>query len=246
MKFSIKNKLFSIFSFFSVLSFGQANNYYLDRVGKLLDESQYKDLKEQALNFPGQHKGEELELVEELILIYENIDSLVYSFNLIVTDNVETTNNELKNRNSLVRKMYPLKNAESLEGKVISLNYLKGKPTLINLWFTSCVPCVAEMPALNKLRKENLDRFNFLSITMNSKSKVTNFLKKHQYDFLHIVNSKELTTDMGFAYYPVNIFLDKEGKVISFEHSVPYTTSANGEGFYDTGKFLWILESLLR
>src|SRR5690606_15898531 len=31
---------------------------------------------------------------------------------------------------------------------------LRGKVLVLNFWFKSCAPCVAEMPALNKLRNE--------------------------------------------------------------------------------------------
>lgn len=36
-------------------------------------------------------------------------------------------------------------------GKELRLTDLKGKPVLVNLWATWCAPCVAELPALDKL-----------------------------------------------------------------------------------------------
>jgi thiol-disulfide isomerase/thioredoxin len=33
-----------------------------------------------------------------------------------------------------------------LNGKKISFTELNGKPTLINFWFTTCAPCIDEMP----------------------------------------------------------------------------------------------------
>lgn len=36
-------------------------------------------------------------------------------------------------------------------GKKLELTNLKGKPLLVNLWATWCAPCVAELPALDRL-----------------------------------------------------------------------------------------------
>lgn len=40
------------------------------------------------------------------------------------------------------------------EGQAMSLSDFKGKTILVNLWATWCVPCRAEMPALDKLQAE--------------------------------------------------------------------------------------------
>jgi thiol-disulfide isomerase/thioredoxin len=43
---------------------------------------------------------------------------------------------------------------EGPEGKKLSLADFKGRAVLLNLWATWCVPCRAEMPALDKLQAE--------------------------------------------------------------------------------------------
>ena len=40
-------------------------------------------------------------------------------------------------------------------GKQLALASLKGKPILLNLWATWCAPCLAEMPALDRLAAGN-------------------------------------------------------------------------------------------
>lgn len=41
--------------------------------------------------------------------------------------------------------------AKTLAGKILSRKSLKGKIVVMNFWFIGCKPCVAELPALNKL-----------------------------------------------------------------------------------------------
>jgi thiol-disulfide isomerase/thioredoxin len=66
----------------------------------------------------------------------------------------------------------------------MTLNSLKGKPTLIN-WFTNCAPCIEEIPVLNKIMNDNKDRFNFVAITFDDKEKVSKLLKR-KFDFTHM------------------------------------------------------------
>ena len=40
----------------------------------------------------------------------------------------------------------------------------RGKPTLISIWSSWCVPCVVEAPYLNRLRKDLGGRYNFIYV----------------------------------------------------------------------------------
>lgn len=111
---------------------------------------------------------------------------------------------------ALVGKKFPKEQVRSLLGENVVLN---NKPTLINLWYTSCKPCVAEIPFLNEIRKEYKDRVNFIAITFERKEVVEKFLKKRSFDFLHIVDSKKFLDDLGVRLYPKNIFIDRSSIV---------------------------------
>lgn len=53
-------------------------------------------------------------------------------------------------------------------GKELRLTDLKGKPLLINLWATWCAPCVAELPALDKLAGTLDGKVKVLSVNQDS------------------------------------------------------------------------------
>jgi len=42
----------------------------------------------------------------------------------------------------------------SIDGDSIQIGGKQKKPTLINLWFVQCPGCVAETPALNKIKEK--------------------------------------------------------------------------------------------
>jgi thiol-disulfide isomerase/thioredoxin len=223
----------------------QPNLYYLDRYGNIQDEDTYTTIKDSAINSAGTHNGDSLVLFENLIELRNSNDSILYSYSWIVTDDLEETEKEYQQLNSMIGEVYPIKSSRTLLDTLINIDDLKGKPTLINLWFTRCAPCIREIPILNAMKSKNNDRFNFLAITMDSEQKVNRFLEKHKFDFNHIVGSKELTTQLGFRHFPMNIFLDKKGRIVLIENSVPLKVNESGVSDMCSDKFLKVLESLL-
>jgi peroxiredoxin len=102
-----------------------------------------------------------------------------------------------------------------LNGKEYKLSDWNGKIVVLNFWFTECVPCIQEMPELNKVAEKYKDNAGiaFLSITYDSEEKVRNFLAKHDFHYPVAAGQKALTDQYGIAGYPTNMVLDKTGKV---------------------------------
>ena len=103
----------------------------------------------------------------------------------------------------------------NMAGDKFSAQELKGKITVINFWFESCAPCIAEIDALNQLFLKFKDNpnFRFLSLTTDSPEKAKEAVKK--YDILFDVFSiKRKECERLFCTeFPTNIIVDQEGKV---------------------------------
>ncbi|MEO6387189.1 MAG: TlpA disulfide reductase family protein [Croceibacterium sp.] len=54
-------------------------------------------------------------------------------------------------------------------GTTLKLDTPSGKPTLVNLWATWCVPCVSEMPLLNAMAGELGDGVRVLTVNEDTK-----------------------------------------------------------------------------
>ncbi|MFC6269602.1 TlpA family protein disulfide reductase [Frigoriflavimonas asaccharolytica] len=111
----------------------------------------------------------------------------------------------------LIGMKFPIENYKDAKGNFYTKDFMVGKPTIINFWFTKCMPCVEEMPILNSFSEKFGDKVNFISITFNSEKEVQEFLKTHPYDFLHITNSKDEIEKLKISAYPTTLFLDKDG-----------------------------------
>jgi thiol-disulfide isomerase/thioredoxin len=135
---------------------------------------------------------------------------------------------EMKNRYLLKDTIYnfigkelPKFSLTSLKGDKLNSDYLRGKPTLINFWFSNCSPCIEEMPVLNEIKSHFGNDVNFISITYEDSNEVTEFLKRREFNFTHLTDSRDYLKSFGFFGYPKTLILDKNLIIIEIEKLIP-------------------------
>ena len=102
-----------------------------------------------------------------------------------------------------------------LEGKRIKLSELKEKVVVLNFWFTTCGPCIQEMPKLNELVKEfENEDVVFLAITFNKKEVVKQFLEETDFNYTIAANATAVTNTYGVQSYPTSIIVNKKGQIV--------------------------------
>jgi peroxiredoxin len=99
-----------------------------------------------------------------------------------------------------------------ITGKKWSLAALKGKTVVLNFWFTTCIPCIEEMPKLNDIKKQYSDAgVVFLAMGRDDSAAIKAFLKAHPFEYALIAK----TTEIGKAYhvsnYPTSMVIDPKG-----------------------------------
>jgi thiol-disulfide isomerase/thioredoxin len=105
---------------------------------------------------------------------------------------------------------------EDLSGNTHSIKSFNGKPLLISVWATWCVPCVAEMPKLKELYTKYKDNLEILSFSTDTDEiKLRNFVSVKKMDWINVYNRRDLChiygSDMGV---PQVYLLDKNGVII--------------------------------
>ncbi|MBE2280695.1 MAG: redoxin domain-containing protein [Ignavibacteriaceae bacterium] len=100
---------------------------------------------------------------------------------------------------------------------------IKAKYTLIDFWATWCMPCVDEIPELEKVYKNYKDKgFEIYSISMSESSKdVENFrAKRFPMPWKHIVpadQGEQIATVFEVFYIPRMLLVDANGNIIGTE-----------------------------
>ena len=185
-------------------------------------------------------------LKEEAFVTFEKEKSISRNDSIIVFGSFEVKNSKALNNylGRYLNKKIPDYLLTTIEGEEISLSNYHGKPTLINFWFTRCPPCIEEMPVLNELKREHGNEFNFISITYENKESVESFLKKHEFNFDHIISADKLIEDLDVKAYPLNLFIDKNGVIKYAKDGIPMIYKDGKSEIGDGQKFLELLNSL--
>ena len=104
---------------------------------------------------------------------------------------------------------------KTIDGKIITQSDLKGKTVFYNFWFVACKPCVAEIPALNKLSaKYQGDSILFIGISFDNEDRIRDFLQKRKFDFqIASLPQNEIDPIKKISFYPFTAIITKEGKL---------------------------------
>ena len=70
-----------------------------------------------------------------------------------VKSNKPTQKNKQDEKSVVVStKSFPDFNLSTTSGKKLTLQNFQGKPTLLSFYYSTCIPCIQEVPVLNKLK----------------------------------------------------------------------------------------------
>lgn len=103
----------------------------------------------------------------------------------------------------------------SLEGQNVRLSGLRGKVVFLNIWATWCPPCVAEVPAIQKLHDSMKDEeVAFLLVSSEAPEHVHGFVGKKQWRvpvYTPITRMPNVFVTDGI---PATFILNRQGDVV--------------------------------
>ncbi|MCH7711843.1 MAG: TlpA family protein disulfide reductase [Proteobacteria bacterium] len=105
------------------------------------------------------------------------------------------------------------------EGRPLTLADFRGKVILLNIWATWCIPCLREMPTLDRLQaKLGGPRFEVvvLSIDIGGVGVVKKFYRALRLEALGIYVDKttRARTALGITGIPTTLLIDRQGREI--------------------------------
>jgi len=110
----------------------------------------------------------------------------------------------------------------------ITSDIFRGKTTLLNFWYRGCMPCMAEMPALKKLKEEwaHNEEVQFISVCLDSiyiqhdsvfvqsdRIHSTKPIPDYHVEtgFRHIGGGSSIADSFMVRAYPTNLIIDQNG-----------------------------------
>lgn len=110
---------------------------------------------------------------------------------------------------------FPLKD---VTGNVYDKANTAGKIIALKCWFINCVPCVKEMPALNELVRKYSPRKDvlFVSLALDKKAALDSFLKKRQFNYAVVPETRGLIESLNVTSFPTHILINKQGLIVRY------------------------------
>ena len=162
---------------------------------------------------------EEIKTLKEDIAKIEKIEKKIAS--LPMTDSTDESKSKTKSAET-----FPAFKGLDLEGKEVDESiFSKNAVTLVNFWFNGCAPCVAELPALDKLN-QSLKEKGGAVLGINTETLDGNqdaialakeILKKQGASYQNIYfdsNSEAGNLATSIMSFPTSILVDRNGKII--------------------------------
>jgi cytochrome c biogenesis protein CcmG/thiol:disulfide interchange protein DsbE len=107
---------------------------------------------------------------------------------------------------------------QTLSGETVALSNLRGRPVLINLWASWCIPCRLEMPAIQRVYQDfQAQGFQVLAINATNQDdpeKVAEFARQYELKFPILLDK---LGSVGYQYQldslPTSFFVDAQGVI---------------------------------
>jgi thiol-disulfide isomerase/thioredoxin len=107
---------------------------------------------------------------------------------------------------------FPPFNEKDMNGRMWTNDSVRGHVMVLNLWYSGCGPCRAEMPELSTW-KEQFPDVMFFSATYHDTEIVKKITEKHHFTWTHLVEAKDMMSWIGTEGFPLTIVVDKQGIV---------------------------------
>ena len=110
----------------------------------------------------------------------------------------------------------PQLSVQTVDGRVLSTDDLRGKVVVLNFWFIGCPACMSEMPKLNDMAAKfaGNDSVVFLAMTTDPEHQVKKFLSREKFDYRIAADAGATMKSFVYSGFPKNIVIGKDGTIV--------------------------------
>jgi hypothetical protein len=100
-----------------------------------------------------------------------------------------------------------------LAGKRVTASSLRGKPTLLSFFFSTCVPCILEVQPINHFATTR-PQMNFLAVTFDEPEVAQAFVKRFDLRWRVVPDARDFIDRMRVKQYPLMALFDAQGRLL--------------------------------
>jgi thiol-disulfide isomerase/thioredoxin len=102
----------------------------------------------------------------------------------------------------------------TVSGRLVTNQAFIGHYTLVNLFFSSCSPCIAELPSLNAYRQTHSE-VQTLAVTFDDTETASKFANKWKFRWDIVPNQKAFLGVIGVKVYPSLLLVAPDGSLLA-------------------------------
>jgi peroxiredoxin len=103
------------------------------------------------------------------------------------------------------------------KGTHVTAGALRGKLTLVNFFFADCVPCIAEIPALNAYAR-HYPEVQVLAVTFDDLATAKGFVRQRGLQWPVLVEGMPLISAVGVSGFPTFALIGPDGRLRAIAH----------------------------
>jgi thiol-disulfide isomerase/thioredoxin len=93
-----------------------------------------------------------------------------------------------------------------------------GTPMVVNFWYSTCAPCIRELPALSEAAEKYGDKVQFIGVNPNDSRDVAQaFLKNLGVNFASYIDDGDQLSAVEVATFPTTYFLNADGVIVKMQ-----------------------------
>jgi thiol-disulfide isomerase/thioredoxin len=103
-----------------------------------------------------------------------------------------------------------------LAGKRVTADSLRGKPTLISFFFSTCKPCILEVEPLNRFAAAR-PQMNFLAVTFDEAVEARQFVKRFGMKWRVVSDARDFVDRVRVKQFPTLALFDASGRLLGIK-----------------------------
>lgn len=131
----------------------------------------------------------------------------------------------------------PALEARDLSGRPVRNVDLGGKPTLLSFYFSTCVPCIQEVPALNAFREAHPE-LNYLAITFDHAADARKFVSDRKLSWPVVAGAGRFLNAAGVRSFPGYMMVAPDGRIMGRGAGLTLDTTEETPGLAALEKFV--------
>lgn len=131
-----------------------------------------------------------------------------------VFDEPTTSADDTPKNPNIVGQAFPAVELVDVDGSPIALSF--DRPTIVNLWFSTCAPCARELPDFAAIDTEFGDRVDIVGVDpFDTVDAMTRFATDRGVTYPLLRDpDRTLTKSLGMVAFPVTLFIDDDGRIV--------------------------------